>query len=113
MIQPADPDGGFSGEKYTGGYIVGGPALVRDILGLERVYGQDRYATGQALLKTLSYEYDRAYIVDGQALTAALLAASLACRTNSPVILTPGGRFEAVSAGVLRADTRVYLIGTQ
>ncbi|MDR1322753.1 MAG: cell wall-binding repeat-containing protein [Gracilibacteraceae bacterium] len=110
MIQLANADGSFSGERYTGGYILGGPALVHDILGLERVYGPDRYATNQALLRALSYEYDKVYTVDGQALTHALLAASAACRTNSPVILTDRG---AADIGAISPDARVFAVRTR
>ncbi|MDR0434395.1 MAG: cell wall-binding repeat-containing protein, partial [Gracilibacteraceae bacterium] len=108
MIQLANADGSFSGEKYTGGYIVGGPALVTDILGLERVYGPDRYATNQALLQTLTYDHAKVYTVNGQNLTHALLAAAAACRTNSPVILTD--RSGVPRPGTIRPGARVFAV---
>ncbi|MDR1604753.1 MAG: cell wall-binding repeat-containing protein [Gracilibacteraceae bacterium] len=111
MIQPADPDGGFSGERYTGGYIIGGPALVGDILGLERLYGPDRYATNRAVIRTLPYDYAKVYTVDGQTPVAALLASSAACRTNSPVVLTD--RTGAVEAGILPPGAHVYAVRTR
>jgi putative cell wall-binding protein len=109
-IQPANPDGSFSGEKYLSGYIVGGPALVRDIIGLERVYGPDRYATNQALLQALSYEHDIVYTADGQNLVEALLGAAAACRHNSPVLLAPNGGFAPADLETLAAGARVYAI---
>jgi hypothetical protein len=89
LIQPANADGTFSGDASLGGYILGGPTLVRDIPGFTRIYGADRYETNKAIRRTLNFEYENVYTADGQTLVDALTGAALAARTHSPIILLP------------------------
>jgi len=70
-------------------YIIGGPTLVVDIPGATRIFGADRIATNQAVLKALTYNYDHIYVANGTDvhLVDSLVASSLAAKSNSPIIL--------------------------
>ena len=69
-------------------YIIGGPTLVADIPGATRLFGADRFATNQAVLGALTYKYDHVYVANGTDahLVDALIASSLAAKSNSPIV---------------------------
>ncbi|MDR1319894.1 MAG: cell wall-binding repeat-containing protein [Gracilibacteraceae bacterium] len=89
VIQVANADGSFSGHAETGGHILGGPSLARDITGLDRIYGADRYATNIALFNVLNYQYEYLYITDGKTLADGLAGASLAGKSKAFILLAP------------------------
>ncbi|MDR3600457.1 MAG: cell wall-binding repeat-containing protein [Desulfosporosinus sp.] len=70
-------------------YILGGPTLVSDIPGATRLFGEDRFATNQAVLNALTYKYDKIYVANGTDahLVDSLVASSLAAKSGSPIIL--------------------------
>ena len=92
-ILVANPDGTLpvSETAYKGAttYIIGGPTLVQDIPGATRLYGEDRFATNQAVLNALMYSYNKVYIANGidSHLVDSLVASSLAAKSNSPIVL--------------------------
>ena len=99
----ANPDGSLpkSEAAFTGGtvYIIGGPTLVQSIPGdTTRIYGADRFATNQAVLKALTYKYDTVFVANGKDahLVDALVASSLEAKTHSPIVL--GNTASAVAA---------------
>lgn len=92
-ILVANPDGSlpaseaaFLGSKV---YIIGGPTLVADIPGATRLYGPDRFATNQAVLNALNYQYNHVYVANGTDahLVDSLIASPLAAMSNSPIVL--------------------------
>ena len=89
----ANPDGTLPSSEavYKGSkvYLIGGSILVADIPGATRIFGVDRFATDQAVIKALTYKYDKAYIADGTDahLVDSLVASSLAAKYNAPIIL--------------------------
>jgi len=93
-ILVANPDGSLPASEaaYKGAnvYIVGGPTLVADIPGATRLFGADRFATNQAVLKALTYKYDQAYVANGTDahLVDSLVASSLAAKSGAPIVLT-------------------------
>lgn len=70
--------------------IIGGPTLVKDISGAKRIYGADRFATNQAVLDALNFQYNNAYIADGSDshLVDALVSSSLAAQSDAPIVLS-------------------------
>jgi putative cell wall-binding protein len=76
-------------------YILGGPSLVQDIPGATRIYGDDRYATNQALCDVLPFASDHIFIADGGTLVDALTGSALAAKTQSPIVLTHPGQVKA------------------
>ncbi len=92
-ILVANPDGSLPASEaaFKGAttYIVGGPTLVADIPGATRLYGADRFATNQAVLKALTYKYDKAYVANGTDahLVDSLVASSLAAESGAPIVL--------------------------
>jgi putative cell wall-binding protein len=113
VLQLAAPDGTPPAAAYPGlpGYILGGPALVRDVPGYTRLYGADRYATNAAVLGALPFDTGIVYTANGQTLVDALTGSALAAQTNSPVVLTPGWEPSALPAGLSEADTQIYAFG--
>ena len=93
-ILVANPDGSLPASeaayKGTNVYIVGGPTLVADIAGATRLFGADRFATNQAVLKALTYKYDHVYVANGTSahLVDSLVASSLAAESAAPIVLT-------------------------
>ncbi|NLI93440.1 MAG: cell wall-binding repeat-containing protein [Peptococcaceae bacterium] len=72
-------------------YIVGGPALVSDISGSAvRLAGGDRFETNKIILENLYFNYTKVYLANGfdNHLVDSLIAASLAAKERSPIILT-------------------------
>jgi hypothetical protein len=111
IIQIARPDGSFTGNAPLGGYILGGPTLVRDIAGLTRLYGADRYATNQAICSALPFTYDILYIADGDTLVDALTGSVLAAQTNSAILLAPKNDPTGLTLDKITAETIIYALG--
>lgn len=65
-------------------YTVGGQAKLD---GATTLAGADRYATNDAVVNALDYKYDKVYVANGETLVDALAGASLAAKTNSPIVL--------------------------
>jgi putative cell wall-binding protein len=91
LIQIAKPDGTLDIDYPVNDrlYILGGPALVRDIPGAARIAGADRYATNQALRDTLTFNSEHIYIADGLTLVDALTGSALAAKSGAAIMLTP------------------------
>jgi hypothetical protein len=93
VIQLAQPDGSLSPalssflSAIPSAYILGGPALVKNISGVARLHGADRFQTNQAVLNALSYDYSIVYTVDGYALAEGIAGSVLAAKTKSPLVL--------------------------
>ncbi|MDR1321666.1 MAG: cell wall-binding repeat-containing protein [Gracilibacteraceae bacterium] len=93
VIQLAQPDGSLSPalssflSAIPSAYILGGPALVKNIPGVARLYGADRFQTNQAVLNALSYDHSIVYTVDGYALAEGIAGSVLAAKTKSPLVL--------------------------
>ncbi|MDR3542903.1 MAG: cell wall-binding repeat-containing protein [Desulfosporosinus sp.] len=93
-ILVANPDGSLpeSETAYKGAntYIIGGPTIVADIPGATRLFGVDRFATNQAVLKALTFKYDKAYVANGTDahLVDSLVASSLAAESSAPIVLS-------------------------
>lgn len=106
-ILVANPDGSLPASEaaYKGDkvYIVGGPTLVQDIPGATRLFGQDRFATNQAVLKALNYSYNNVYVANGSDahLVDSLVASSLAAESGAPIVL--GDTSEAAAANDVHA----------
>jgi hypothetical protein len=116
LIQIADPDGTVSvaaGTLATGApvYILGGPALVRDIPGATRLYGATRYETNKAIRDALPFEYANIYTADGGTLVDALTGSALAARSGAAIVLTPGNDPAGTDFGGITAETKVYAFG--
>jgi putative cell wall-binding protein len=111
LIQIAKPDGTLEIDYPVTDrlYILGGPALVRDIPGAERIAGADRYATNQALRDTLTFNSEHIYIADGLTLVDALTGSALAAQTGSAIVLSPGD--DILNVAALDADSKVYVLG--
>ena len=93
-ILVANPDGSLPASEaaYLGSkvYIIGGPTLVANIPGATRLFGADRFATNQAVLNALNYQYNHVYVANGTDahLVDSLVASSLAAESGAPIILT-------------------------
>ncbi|MDR3602653.1 MAG: cell wall-binding repeat-containing protein [Desulfosporosinus sp.] len=93
-ILVANPDGSLPASEaaYLGSnvYIIGGPTLVADIPGATHLFGADRFATNQAVLNALNYQYSHVYVANGTDahLVDSLVASSLAAESSAPIILT-------------------------
>jgi len=118
-ILVANPDGSlpaseaaFKGSKV---YIVGGPTLVADIAGATRIFGADRFATNQAVLKALTYTYNDVYVANGTDahLVDSLVASSLAAVSSAPIVLadTNGADAAADIHAKLAASAVVTALG--
>jgi putative cell wall-binding protein len=113
IIQIARPDGSFTGGGGLSGHILGGPALVRDIAGLTRIYGADRYATNIALLNALNYRYEYLYITNGRTLVDGLTGAPLAGRTNAFILLVPNNDPTGVKVPHITNATQIVGLGAR
>jgi hypothetical protein len=91
LIRIAKPDGTLDIDYPATDrlYILGGPTLVRDIPGAERIAGADRYATNQALRDALTFSSEHIYIADGLTLVDALTGSALAAKSGAAIMLTP------------------------
>jgi len=109
-IAIAGSDGTYEDSYYGAAkYIIGGTAKVKDISGVERIAGADRYATNKAVSDKFSFSYERIYVANGVSLVDALAAAPLAAKYNAFVVLTDG-KTVASPAGVTAA-TKVIAVG--
>jgi hypothetical protein len=113
LIQPANADGTFTGDTSLGGYILGGPTLVKDIPGFTRIYGADRYATNKAIRDTLNFEYGSVYTADGTTLVDALTGAALAAQTMSPIVLLPNNDPTGADFTGVTEQTKLYSFGNK
>ncbi|MDR1321477.1 MAG: cell wall-binding repeat-containing protein [Gracilibacteraceae bacterium] len=116
LIQIANADGTVglaAGTPATGApvYILGGPALVRDIPGATRLYGATRYETNKAIRDALPFEYTNIYTADGGTLVDALTGSALAARSGAAIVLTPGNNPAGTDFGPITAETKVYAFG--
>jgi uncharacterized protein YkwD len=99
----ADRYGTADASRLTGTvYVVGGPAVVKDIAGATRLGGADRYATNAAVIAALDFQFDSSFFAGGASPVDALAASSLAARTGSAVFLTRGAEVPALSDGAVR-----------
>ncbi|WP_206808418.1 cell wall-binding repeat-containing protein [Paradesulfitobacterium ferrireducens] len=83
-------DGTVNAAKLVGSktYLVGGTGVVKDYAGAtDRFGGADRYATNEAVVKGLTYEFSKVYIANGETLVDALVAAPLAAQAKAAVLL--------------------------
>jgi hypothetical protein len=113
IIHIARPDGSFGGAAGLSGYILGGPALVRDITGLTRIYGADRYATNIAVFNALNYRYDYIYLTNGRTMVDGLTGAPLAGKTNSFILLVPGNDPTGVKLPHITSGTQIIGLGAK
>jgi putative cell wall-binding protein len=116
-ILVANPDGTLPASETAVGtkYVIGGPTLVADVAGAERLYGADRFATNKAVLNELSYEYNKAYVANGEDahLVDSLVASSLAAKDKAAIVLgdmTSAAAAADVSAK-LASDSQVVALG--
>jgi hypothetical protein len=111
LLQIANPDGSFSLPAVSGaaqlpGYILGGPALVRDHPGYTRIYGSDRYATNEALRNALEFDFANIYVADGDTLVDALTGSALAAQSEAAIVLAPRNDLGVTDVGrILAAQT--------
>jgi hypothetical protein len=117
LIQIAGPDGTLgpaAGTPAAGApvYILGGPALVRDIPGATRLYGTTRYETNKAIRDALPFEFANIYTADGGTLVDALTGSALAARSGAAIVLTPGNDPAGTDFGGITAETKVYAFGS-
>ncbi|MDR0434369.1 MAG: cell wall-binding repeat-containing protein [Gracilibacteraceae bacterium] len=113
VIQVAAPDGSFAGGTQLSGYILGGPSLVRDISGLNRIYGADRYATNIALFNALNYQYEYLYITDGKTLADGLSGAPLAGKTGAFILLAPNNDPTGITLPKITDKTKIIGLGAK
>jgi hypothetical protein len=111
VIQIADPSAAFNGDASLGGYVLGGPTLVRDVDGLLRIYGSDRYGTNQGMRDTLSFMYDNVYFANGVTLVDALTGSALAAKTRAVVLLTPQNNPANLNLGPVTPETKIFGFG--
>jgi hypothetical protein len=93
-ILVANPDGSLPASEipYKGSmvWLIGGPTLVTDISGANRMFGVDRFATNQAALHAFGYRYVNIYITNGDDvnLLDSVITAPLAATSSAPIVLT-------------------------
>jgi hypothetical protein len=111
LIQIANQDGTLATDYPVTNhlYILGGPALVRDIPGAVRIAGADRYATNQALRDTLTFNTEHIYIADGLTLVDALTGSALAAKSDAAIILSPPDGI--LNIAVSDHNANVYILG--
>jgi len=111
----AKADGTVDSSKLVGAtkYIVGGTAKVKDIAGVTRIAGADRFATNKAVVDTLAFSYDRVYVANGLSLVDALAVAPLAAKYNAFVALASGTDVAAAATvnAKLTASSKVIAVG--
>lgn len=81
--------------RVTDSYVVGGTAVVSDVVKnqlpgtVSRYAGQTKYDTNVQILKGLAAEYksDQVYIANGETLVDALAGVSLAAANKAPIVL--------------------------
>lgn len=110
----ADTNGALPASEAVVGsktYTVGGQ--VAAITGATSFAGADRYATNDAVLKGLTYQYSKVYVANGETLVDALAGSALAAKTQSPIILanTTGATAAAGVNANLTASSQVIAFG--
>jgi hypothetical protein len=107
----ADPSGALPPQQKTSGkvYLVGGPALVRDIPAATRIYGSDRFATNLQVLETLDFDFSRVFISNGLNghLVDALVLSPYASQTGAPVVICDGEALSPRLTALLSAKSSV------
>lgn len=107
-----NPDGTLPTNEaaYKGAkqYTVGGQAKLD---GATALAGADRYATNDAVVKALDYKYDKVYVANGESLVDALAGASLAAKTNSPIVLANATKAATGVNDKVTASTQVIALG--
>jgi hypothetical protein len=117
IFELARPDGKIDAERQHSGLdqiILGGPALVGDIPGAERIYGANRYLTNQAILNNpkFDFKYDTVFTTNGDTLVDGVAGAAAAAQTGSFVALTPAGDPAGVNFGnQITAATQFKALG--
>lgn len=96
----ANADGSVDAAKIVGDktYLVGGTAVVKDYNGATRLGGADRYATNEAVVEGLSFNFDRVYVANGISMVDALAASSLAAKYDAAILLSNGSSVPAGDA---------------
>ncbi|WP_425806364.1 cell wall-binding repeat-containing protein [Desulfitobacterium sp. Sab5] len=89
-------------------YTVGGQAKLD---GATALAGADRYATNDAVVNALDYKYDKVYVANGETLVDALAGASLAAKTNSPIVLADTTKAATGVNGKVTDSTQVIALG--
>lgn len=107
-----NPDGTLPTNEaaYKGAkqYTVGGQAKLD---GATALAGADRYATNDAVVNALDYKYDKVYVANGETLVDALAGASLAAKTNSPIVLADTTKAATGVNDNVTASTQVIALG--
>jgi hypothetical protein len=114
VIQLANPDGSWqSPSQYANlpGYIIGGPTLVKDTSGFQRLAGANRYETNAIIRSSLKFSTEIIYTANGDTLVDALTGAVLAARSNAAIVLTPAGNPAGVDFGAITAQTEIFSFG--
>jgi hypothetical protein len=94
--------------------ILGGPTLVQDIPGAQRIYGTDRYGTNLRIHEQpeINYNYNTVYITNGDTLADGITGAAAAAQTGSCIILAPGGDPAGVNFGnKITSETKLQAFG--
>jgi len=110
-----DGAGNVDSSKLVGAtkYIVGGTAKVKDIEGVSRISGSNRYLTNKAVADTLGFSYDRVYVANGVSLVDALAVAPLAAQYNAFVALASANDVAAAATvnAKLSTSSKVIAVG--
>ncbi|MDR1523311.1 MAG: cell wall-binding repeat-containing protein [Endomicrobium sp.] len=80
-------DGKLSGEIKGDAYIIGGESVVKNIEGIKRIAGKDRWETNRAVYNAFEFSNNEIFAVDGVSLADAVTLSPFAARTNSFVCL--------------------------
>lgn len=111
-ILVANPDGTLPSNEaaYKTGtvYTVGGQVKLD---GATALAGADRYATNDAVINGLTYNYDKVYVANGESLVDALAGASLAAQTKSPIVLADATHAATAVNAKATAATKVIALG--
>lgn len=89
-------------------YTVGGQVKMD---GATAFAGADRYATNDAVVKGLTYNYDKVYVANGESLVDALAGAPLAAQTKSPIVLADATHAATGANDNLTASSQVFALG--
>jgi hypothetical protein len=111
VIQIAASNAVFSGDVSLGGYVLGGPTLVREVSGLTRIYGADRYGTNQSMRDSLTFMYDNVYFANGVTLVDALTGSALAAKSRAVILLTPRNDPTNLNLGPVTPETKIFGFG--
>lgn len=109
----ANPDGSVDSRKLLGSkiYLVGGPALVKNISGATRLSGADRFATNASVINNLNFNFETVYLANGLSLVDALAGSPLAAKTASPIIITDNNTVNQTFNSKLPDGGKVVALG--